>query len=419
MNLEVSKLQLFARAPALRSRLNRIVWVSLWRLVLAYACAIAGALLILVVSFVSLSRPEHLESCQSNTFRTPSESLPVGLQYLNGAVAADQGACSQMGAEQLEAGGNAADAAVTVALCLGVRRPYASGLGGGAFILVHMERNGTQEVIDAREEAPAGASERMYVGRPSAALTGGLAVAVPAELSGLHLLWERHGGMRSWRALVEPVARLAEGFNADAQLVEAINSTAADLRRYPSSAAIYLPGGKVPRLGQQIRNPQLAATLRAVADHGASALYAGALAQAIAADVQAAGGILTVDDLARYRPHVRQPLAIDVQGMTVLGVPPPSSGGATVLQALLYLSLDRWVCFHTAVTERCPHDGCHHIRGHACMSCPVPAPPLDQCLTPVRVRVRNHLAACHSLLPAPRSRRTVLSRHSSKRSLCA
>ena len=342
MNLEVSKVQHFSRAPALRSRLNRPVFITMWRLVLAYACAFVGALLILVVPFVSLSLTEGLASCQSDPFRAPSESLPVGLQYHNGAVAADQGACSQMGTDQLVAGGNAADAAVTVALCLGVRRPYASGLGGGAFILVRMGSNGTQEVIDAREEAPAGASERMYVGRPLAALTGGLAVAIPAELSGLHLLWERHGsGLRSWRALVEPVAQIAEGFPADAELVEAITDTAAELARHPSAAAIYLPGGEVPRVGQTIRNRQLAATLRAIADHGASALYGGAIAQAIAADVQAAGGILTVDDLARYRPQIRQPLAIDVQGMTVLGVPPPSSGGATVLQALLYLSLDR------------------------------------------------------------------------------
>ena len=125
-------------------------------------------------------------------------------------MASDHGTCSQMGVDRLRAGGNAVDAAVTVALCLGVVRPFSSGLGGGAFILISLA-NGTSEVVDAREEAPAAATERMYVGKPEASLTGGAAIAVPGELQGLRLAWERYG-RAPWTDNVLPVAALAESF---------------------------------------------------------------------------------------------------------------------------------------------------------------------------------------------------------------
>ena len=100
--------------------------------------------------------------------------------------------------------------AVTVALCQGVVHPFSSGMGGGAFILISMA-NGTSEVVDAREQAPAAATERMYVGKPEASLTGGTAIAVPGELQGLRLAWERYG-RAPWADNVLPVAALAESF---------------------------------------------------------------------------------------------------------------------------------------------------------------------------------------------------------------
>ena len=183
----------------------------------------------------------------------------------NGAVAADHGTCSQMGVDRLKDGGNAVDAAVTTALCLGVVRPFSSGLGGGGFMLVSLA-NGTDAVIDAREEAPAAATERMYVGTPEAALTGGLAVAVPSELQGLRMAWERYGAA-PWRDNVLPVAALAEGgFAVDAEVADAIAFSADKLRQFEAAAALFLPGGEPPEAGATMSNPKLAATLRAVAD---------------------------------------------------------------------------------------------------------------------------------------------------------
>ena len=245
----------------------------------------------------------------------------------SGAVASDHGTCSQMGVDRLRAGGNAVDAAVTVALCLGVVRPFSSGLGGGAFILISLA-NGTSEVVDAREEAPAAATERMYVGKPEASLTGGAAIAVPGELQGLRLAWERHG-RAPWADNVLPVATLADSFVVDAEVADAITHNADALRRFAASSRLFLPNDRPPEAGATLSNTALAATLRTVAARP-DALSHGDLAAQLAAEIAAAGGSVTADDLARYAPVLRAPLRLDVGGVTLLGVPPPSSGGAHV-----------------------------------------------------------------------------------------
>ena len=253
-----------------------------------------------------------------------------------GAVAADHATCSSMGVERLRAGGNAVDAAVTTALCLGVVRPFSSGLGGGAFILIHLA-NGTSLAIDAREAAPASATESMYVGRPKDALLGGAAIAIPAELQGLRAAWERHGRL-PWAEVVRPAAELAESFEVDAELAEAIEASKDELRAFSASARLLLPGGRPPRVGERLHNPALAATLRALATDP-TALSRGALAAKLVDEIAAAGGNFSMRDLSDYAPVLREPLKLKVDGMTLLGVPPPSSGGATILMAMLYLSL--------------------------------------------------------------------------------
>lgn len=292
-------------------------------LLLACAVALLVTLALLVRVAASADAAEARADARCQQAEPPS--------YGAGAVAADHPRCSQMGVDRLREGGNAVDAAVSTALCQGVLRPYASGLGGGAFLLIR-RANGSAEVIDARETAPAGAHEAMFVGRPGASLTGGAAVAVPSELAGLHLAWARHGRL-PWATLVAPVAALAERFEVDAQLARAIEAHAERLRAFPRSAATYLPGDRPPAAGSTLRNEALAETLRAIARDGANALRVGPLAEAIVADVVAAGGALAAADLAAYRPAIRAPLVATVAGLTVLGAPPPSSGAA-VLQAL-------------------------------------------------------------------------------------
>ncbi|KAL1525731.1 hypothetical protein AB1Y20_020575 [Prymnesium parvum] len=298
-----------------RPRRHPAVW-----LLLAYSLAITIAVFSLAAAGGGSCPP------------SPPQPLSRVARGTSGAVAADHPSCSRMGLDRLKEGGNAVDAAVSTALCLGVVRPEGSGLGGGAFLLIR-RANGSAEVIDAREEAPASAYETMYLGSKSGlSLRGGLAVAVPAELSGLHLAWKRHGQL-PWASLVLPVAELAEGFVVDRVLASALKRAETDL-----ASSFYAPGGRVPTYGEVFRNPRLAATLRQIA-RDPLALSHGALAHAIVEEVAAAGGNLTMHDLANYEPVIRQPLQLTVDGLTLLGVPPPSSGGATVLQALLYLSV--------------------------------------------------------------------------------
>ena len=296
----------------------------------------------------------------------------------NGAVASDNPICSKVGRDVLVQGGNAVDAAVATILCLGVANPASSGLGGGAFLLVrsnrtHFEQKDSTtfppyiderdenfemdsrhsdwmvEVIDCRETAPGDAYEDMYsdeTGVPdTASAIGGLAIATPGELRGLELAHARHGRL-SWAEVVEPARKLAkDGFLVSRTLAFEINITMTLFDKfgdYPTLRSHLSRDGKVEngplQEGDVFKNPRLAATLQQVSTRGADALYRGKIAQMIATDVQNAGGILTAEDLEGYKPVLRSPLSADANGFTVVGVPPPSSGGAALIGALRFLS---------------------------------------------------------------------------------
>lgn len=314
-----------------------------WPRTLAAAAAATAALIVTVVVIACLPGGGARED-DTTTIIRPAESAAVQCPSNAGAVASDAEPCSTLGSSILRAGGNAIDAAVTTALCLGVVHPESSGLGGGTFILIRLA-NGTAEVIDAREEAPASAYETMFIDELNASSTfGGRSVAVPAELAGLRMAWERHGRL-PWAQLVEPVAALAEEAPVDQTLAEGLASSAWLLRASSTAAAavatFFVREGDAERplrAGETLRNVELAATLRAIAKDGVEALRAGPIAEAIVQTVRQAGGNLTLADLQRYSPVVREPLTMEAMGTTFLGVPPPSSGGATVLQALRFLS---------------------------------------------------------------------------------
>jgi len=269
---------------------------------------------------------------------------PRSLLSAGSAVAADHGRCSDAGAAIMAAGGNAADAAVTATLCLGVHNPMASGLGGGALILVR-EADGRVVAIDAREPAPGGASQDMYGASATASLEGGLAVGVPMEVWGLHELFKNHGsGALAWADLLKPAADAARaGWPAHPYFVAAVSSprSLARLRADPHLAAAFLvrdPGAeggfRPPRINETCcARPALADTLEAIGAGGPSALYTGPRAAALAEDVQSAGGILTEADLAAAAPRTSAPLRARAWGLDFY-VPPPPSSGAALLAAL-------------------------------------------------------------------------------------
>jgi len=255
------------------------------------------------------------------------------------AVATAHPLATRVAADVLRDGGNAVDAAVAAAFALAVVEPYSSGLGGGGFFVAHLEGPDRDLALDARETAPAAARRDMFLrdGEPDAAAsrTGALAVATPGLVPGL---WELHGreGRLPWARLLAPAVALARGgFPADTLLVRKIR-THAD--RFDAAArAVFLPGGEPPAAGDTLRQYDLADTLERTARRGGVEFLTGETARALAAAVAEAGGVLTAADLAAYRPVWREPLRGSYRGLTVLGMPPPSSGGLHLLQMLRML----------------------------------------------------------------------------------
>lgn len=256
-----------------------------------------------------------------------------------GMVAADSAVASQVGADMLTAGGDAVDAAVATALMLGVVQPFASGIGGGGFAVVH-RADGTSFALDFREIAPAAAHADMYLDPqgepiPQASTRGPRAAGVPGELAGLYALHQRHGRL-PWKQVVAPaLAAARDGFPASPLLHRRVAALQDAIAAQPRLAAMFLtPEGAPIPVGATVKRPGLARTLAIVADQGAPAFYQGPLAERLAAAVQADGGLLTAADLAGYRLREREPVRADFRGHTLLSMPPPSSGGAVLVQVL-------------------------------------------------------------------------------------
>jgi gamma-glutamyltranspeptidase/glutathione hydrolase len=266
----------------------------------------------------------------------------AGVSGTKGAVAAEHRLASQAGVEILRAGGNAVDAAVAALLVGGVVNPSSSGLGGGGFMLVYVAKNASMHAIDFRETAPSGATRDMFVrdGRldEAASKRGGLAVAVPAEPRGFAYALARYGAM-TFAAVAAPAIRLArEGFELEPHTADALARYHTDLAADPGLAAELLRADGGPhRAGERMRRPALAETLERLSREGVESFYSGELANEIVAAVRQTGGILTTADLAAYRVIERRPIVSRYRGLSVAGMPPPSSGGGVIATALAVL----------------------------------------------------------------------------------
>ncbi|XP_072971592.1 glutathione hydrolase 1-like [Typha angustifolia] len=255
----------------------------------------------------------------------------------HGAVATDDGRCSGVGRDVLRDGGNAVDAAVAAALCLGVVSPASSGIGGGAFMLVRLA-DGTAKAFDMRETAPILASENMYATNAAAKASGALSIAVPGEIAGLHEAWKQHGKL-PWKRLVKPAAQLAQrGFRIFPYLHMQMEKTKASILKDKGLRAVFTSKGNLLQLGDICHNRKLAQTLNSIARLGPQALYNGSVGFHLVKDVQKSGGILTMEDLQKYQVKVQEPISADVMDLKILGMPPPSSGGAGMILILNILA---------------------------------------------------------------------------------
>ncbi|MGE5763008.1 MAG: gamma-glutamyltransferase [Mycobacterium leprae] len=274
---------------------------------------------------------------------------PVALGT-GGAVATVDPDATRAGLEVLRAGGNAVDAAVAAAAALGVTEPYSAGIGGGGFFVYYDARLKRVGTIDGRETAPRRMRADSFVenGRPipfDDAVTSGLSVGVPGTPATWRDALDRWGTL-SLRQALAPAIRIADrGFVVDAEFRRQTGDNAARFRRFTSTRRLFLPGGAPPRVGAVLRNPDLAATYRLLADRGMTELYRGRLGREVVAAARrppvAPGttarvrpGLLDLADLARYTARLRPPAHTRYRGLDVYGMAPPSSGGTTVGEAL-------------------------------------------------------------------------------------
>lgn len=244
---------------------------------------------------------------------------------------------SDVGVDILRRGGNAVDAAVAVAFALAVVHPVAGNIGGGGFMLLRM-RDGAVHAVDFREAAPTGATRDMYVdaagNSTDASLTGPRSVGVPGSVAGLFEAHHKFGRLR-WKDLVAPAIRLArEGYVLDAVRSHSIALEAERLGRFPASRAQFLAHGEVPPPGTRFVQTDLARTLELLGDSGPRVFYRGSIAELIAREMGRGGGLVTKQDLARYRAKWRTPIAIGYRGYTIYTMPPPSGGGVTLAEIL-------------------------------------------------------------------------------------
>jgi gamma-glutamyltranspeptidase/glutathione hydrolase len=279
----------------------------------------------------------------------PPVKSPVAVGH-GGAVASVDADASAAGIEVLRKGGNAVDAAVATAAALGVTEPYSAGIGGGGYFVHYDARTRTVHTVDGRETAPLSADASLFLenGTPvpfAEAVTSGLGVGTP----GTPATWETAldaWGSRPLGELLKPAERLAEhGFTVDDTFRSQTAANEARFRDFPASAELFLPGGRLPVVGSVIRNPDLARTYKELGRKGVGALYEGVLAEDIVNTVRnppvdedatrvVRPGDLTEQDLRAYGTVRREPAKVSYRGLNVYGMPPSSSGGTSVGEAL-------------------------------------------------------------------------------------
>ena len=298
---------------------------------------IAAAGLLAAASFAAAQiAPPAPAPILTNTAR----ALPVVAR--NGMVVSQEKRATHIGVEILQRGGNAVDAAVAVGFALAVTHPQAGNIGGGGFMLVHLAGRNETIAIDYRETAPAAATRDLFLDErqeadPRKSRDSALGVGVPGTVAGLALAHQRYGsGKFTLAELMAPAIKLArEGFTVDDELAETLPRAQPRLVRWPSSAKIFLKNdGVALQNGERLVQPDLAASLEAIAAGGPRAFYEGPIAEKIVASLASNGGIMTPDDLRNYRAIERPAVRGSYRGYDIASMPPPSSGGVHLIEML-------------------------------------------------------------------------------------
>lgn len=258
---------------------------------------------------------------------------------ITAAVASAHPLATRAGYDVLTQGGNAFDAAVAVSAALAVVEPYASGIGGGGFWLLHRARDGFETMVDAREMAPGSITRAMFLDadgkpKPSLSLQGGLAAAIPGLPAGLAYLAKKYGKLPLRKSLAPAIRYARDGFRVDRRYRQMTQARLEMLQTAVPAAALFLDGGAAPDEKFSLRQPQLAATLETLGKKGAAGFYQGTLARQLVNGANAAGGVWQMADLKRYRVIERKPVKFTFRNAMITSASLPSSGGLTLAQSL-------------------------------------------------------------------------------------
>lgn len=269
-----------------------------------------------------------------------SEKAPVPGKA---AIASAHHLATAAGHEILAAGGNAFDAAVAVSMALAVVEPASSGIGGGAFFLLHRAGGGKDVFVDARETAPAAVSRDWYLdddGKPDRdkSVNGPLAAGIPGQPAGLAWLAEHYGALPLAQSLAPAIRLAREGFPVDDKYRALLGHRVEVMKRYRTAARQFLVDGAIPEQGHVLKQADLARTIERLAEKGHDGFYAGPTARRLVTGVNEAGGNWTLDDLSAYRVKEREPIRFDYRGHRIVTSPPPSSGGVALAEILNIVS---------------------------------------------------------------------------------
>ncbi|MGP0565784.1 MULTISPECIES: gamma-glutamyltransferase [unclassified Nitrospina] len=296
-----------------------------------FTCTLLAGLLVLALP---LSTEAQLKNIYSQRDRFHPE---VGHR---GMVVSQEKTASAIGVEILKKGGNAVDAAIAIGFALAVTLPRAGNIGGGGFMMVHLAKTGETVIIDYREKAPAQAHSDMYL-NPDGTVNRRLLEAhhlsagIPGTVAGLWMAHQKYGSL-PWKDLVAPAIRLADrGIFINYDHVFTITKGKKRLKAFEATRKMFFkPDGSMYRLGEKIVFADLAHSLKLIAEQGPSAFYEGEIAKKIVADMQANGGIITLEDLKNYSPVMREPVRGTYRGFEIASMPPPSAGGIQIIQIL-------------------------------------------------------------------------------------
>ena len=263
----------------------------------------------------------------------------------NGMVATEQELATQIGVDILKAGGNAVDAAVAVGFALAVALPNAGNIGGGGFMMVHDAKSGKDIALDFREVAPKGASRNMYLDDKGNVVDGKslfthYAVGVPGTVAGMTHALSRWGSMPLSTVMAPAIALADKGYPVSITLAKTLGQEKKNMGKWPATQAIFWKNGAPLQAGEPLVQKDLAQSLRLISQQGAKAFYQGEIAQKIAAEMAPHTNAITLEDLRDYKVVEREPVRGTYRGYQIVTMPPPSSGGAHLLQILNMM--ERW-----------------------------------------------------------------------------